>query len=275
MFLKGIFLFSIFIFFNPSFAFKASDSYPGLVKLIRKDGNGMIAQGTGFFISPDTLLTANHVVGKSRLYFRDAELDEPVLTEVVGSDKEYDIALLRAIDYERKDFYSLGSRSYIQRDLFSLAFYKLKGRFYSNEAQTRQAVIIPGFPQNSFNIIKGIIIDYQDFYSLVQVTYKTDPEMFSFSGMSGSPVFSENRELIGLVILQSIECPLFSERTIGFVPLEIVRHLLRRANGIRLGSEDLAENLFIKTMFSLLKTNRGFDEELFLRTMLSIQDDLY
>ena len=237
MFVRGIILFSLFIFFNTSLAFKASDSYPGIVKLIQKDENGVsIAFGTAFFISPDTMLTAAHVVREDSFYFRDAE--EQVLVEVIGLNKKYDIAFLRAIDYETEDFYSLVSLDETtEMDLLRLIFYLEKGKIVSKEAQVKESVIIPGFPNGPFNIIEGVITGYHAFTALVRVK-QTDPEISNFSGLSGSPVFSENGKLIGVLIAKIREQTfIFSLERLVFVPLEIIRYFFRKVQWDKIEKE--------------------------------------
>ena len=214
-----------------------SQLYPGIVRLILENGKG---HGTGFFISPGMISTAEHVAGEGSLYFIDASTGERVFTEVLGVDEKYDVALLRAINYESEHFYSVGSLDNEMDDFIRRVTYEHSRRLYS-PIKKGQSVTIPGFPHGDFNIVQGVVAGQLSFAPIVGITYKTDREMFTFGGISGAPVFSEDRDLIGVAIVGN-RFPYFPE-FIGFTPVEMLRDLVRRVEGRELFLPDKKEEV--------------------------------
>ena len=159
-----------------------SDLYSGVVKLVPENDE----TGTGFFISPDRLATAGHVASAGPIYFTDASTGERVFTEVLAIDEKTDLALLQAVNYKSKHFYSIGSlEDEKKNDLFRRVAYELEG-IYAYEAKIGYSVIIPGFPHGSFNIVQGTITNRIDFVPFATITYKKDREIHTFGGMSGT-----------------------------------------------------------------------------------------
>ena len=204
--------------------------YPGIVRLITENEQKRWS-GTGFFINYDMLTTAAHVADKGLLYFRDASTGERVFTEVLAIDKKYDLAILRAVNYESEHFYSVGSLDRQAKDFLRKVAYEnqLEG-FYPHEIEKGNAVIISGFPQGDFNIIQGDMTGNNiGFIPIMDVTHKTDREMLNFKGISGAPVFSSGRNLIGVAIIgNDLHDP---DEFIGFTPVEMLRDLVRKVEG--------------------------------------------
>ena len=200
--------------------------YPGVVKLFELFG----ASGTGFFIRPDIIATAAHVADKEPLFFENTVTNKLVFTEVLAVDKKHDLALLKAEGYESEHFYSVGSLDAEEElDFFKKTVYQQSGNFYSDRIRTQGFVTAPGFPHGSFNVVQGIVRDYRGFVSVADVTHKTNRRISTFFGLSGAPVFSKDQELIGV----NVQGNKFGSALefIGFVPVEILRDLVRKAEG--------------------------------------------
>lgn len=220
-YLKWIFYFIFCSFTN--FSFTLVNPIPGVVQLIGKTGTG-----TGFFITPDTLSTVNHVADAGPLYFIDDSTEEAVFTRVLYRDERSDLAVLKIIDtsmghpYESEDFYPLDSSD------------ETKEHFHQGEI-----VVIPGFPQGLFNILIGRITKHRNITimgvenvfmaNIIISQTKTDMSSFNGKGLSGAPVFSKDIQLIGVVVLGNNLHSSFKQ--VGFVPIEALNDLVRREEG--------------------------------------------
>ena len=207
--------------------------YPGIVKLITRHG---IGNATGFFISPDMLVTAAHVAALRGLYFRDPVTGNRVFTEIFRFDEKHDLALLLAVDYESEHFFPVGSTS--TRLVYEPGF-------GLQEVKWGDSVVIPGFPQGSFNTLQGIVTGRLGFSYYTRITDKTSKEISHFAGASGSPVFS-GEDLIGVVSYGN--SPHFPIEFIGFTPVEKLRDLIERseAEEQRIRRRLFQEILYIK-----------------------------
>ena len=147
-----------------------------------------IGKGAGVFICPDILVTAFHVVDeftgsvKDRLFFEDPYTYENIpLTTIVGLSEKYDLAALKAEDYEPKHCYSIDD---------------------SPEMNVRvsDAVTLYGFDKNYRPTEISGHIGKEVFYGnkLFQLI-RTQIYDGHLSGMSGAPVFSESNQLMGII----------------------------------------------------------------------------
>ena len=234
---------------NKQPSLEISDLYPGVVKLVLEDGRN----GTGFFISPDRLATAGHVVSEGPLYFIDAATGEPVFTEVLAIDEKTDLALLQAVNYESEHFYPIGSlEDEKKNDFLRRVAYELEG-IYAYEAKRGDSVTIPGFPHDSFNIIQGTITDRRGFVPFFAITYKTDRYIYTFGGMSGAPVFSTDKGLIGVAI--SALGTDHTHKKIGFTPIGMLRDLVRKAEGGEIFSPKERKEIMQSIFFAMKHKN--------------------
>ena len=225
--------------------------YPGVVRLILEDRSGA---GTGFFIRPDILATARHVAVEGPLYFRDPSTGDHVLTEVLGISDKYDLALLKAINYESEDFYSVGSLEEGEMNDYLMRVMAELSTDLPYEVGKGDAVIMTGFPHGSFHIAKGIMTRGKGQFIFAAASSRIDKRKSGFKGMSGGPVFSKDRELIGVVAAQIEHGSIWPYEIyeIGFVPVEHLRNLIRRAENGKILSPELQQKI-ITTIFQITK----------------------
>lgn len=258
-YLKWIFSFVFYSFVSFSFALVNPESYPGVVQLI-----GQTGLGTGVFITPGTLFTANHVANDGPLYFKDDSTGDIVFTSVLYRDERNDVAVLKVVgtsmgySYESEDFYSLGSLDETKSDFLQKA---IKEHFHRQEIG--ELVTIPGFPHGSFNIVQGVITDHWDLervinnvriamenVRIVTVTNQTDQSMHVFTGLSGAPAFSKDKQLIGVIVLgNTIFDP---NKKIGFVSIEKLKDLIRREEGMMISPSEKKEIKEIKEIIFVM-----------------------
>ena len=132
--------------------------------------------GSGFFIdNKGHIITCSHVIQNSKKVFIEIpfEGDEKIEVKVIALCPEFDIALLKTIDYQNEEFYELHSRKEI---------YTIKPGC---------EVFAIGFPlgQDNLKFTKGIISGRQK--SLIQTDTPINP------GNSGGPLLL-NDKVIGI-----------------------------------------------------------------------------
>ena len=88
--------------------------------------------------------------------------------------------------------------------------------------------------------------------SIVSVTYKAGADISTFYGLSGAPVFSKYNDLIGVAIVGNK--PHIPEELIGFVPVEIVRDLVRKVES---REKLLKEQNIITAILKVYKNNKS------------------
>lgn len=146
-------------------------------------------RGTGFFIGPDMLITARHVVADSVLNNQPViiQADKPVLCDVnfLGADGEnIDVVLLKCKAYQQDDYLKLLA------DVFN---------------ENRQLTIV-GYPKEFGGCTELISMSVQDRLGTQKKDYdtmvvRTDSLAFtSYKGFSGSPVLNEKGSAIGIAI---------------------------------------------------------------------------
>lgn len=148
-------------------------------------------RGTAFFIAPDTLVTARHIVAQN------AENGIPVIISTdkqVLCDVEYiaeegvnvDVVLLRCKDFQQEDYLKL-----------------LAAEFNED----RQLTIV-GYPKEFGNCSDIISMEVQDRLGNRKEDYdttvvRTDSLAFtSYKGFSGSPILNEKGSVIGITVNQ-------------------------------------------------------------------------
>ena len=202
--------------------------------------------GTGFFITPDIIVTAYHIIrGFSDIgFFWDQARNKNIFLKVLAIDEKYDLALLQ-----------LKTGKYLDKEL------DLKNtKPLSERIKKKEPVTVIGFPNRSYTEIQGNLISDKE---LLRITFKNKREFFrvlffhfildkliyiksekylhtikmgsykNIVGASGSPVFSKEGELLGVLVKQSRIID-----TIYYVPIEKLRDLIRET----LGSNFLSES---------------------------------
>lgn len=148
-------------------------------------------RGTAFFISPDTLITARHIVVDNVLNAQPIliKTGEDVLCDVVPIaeyGENVDVVLLKCKDYRQDDFLKL----------------------LSAEFNEDRKLTIVGYPKEFGNCTELISIDVQDRLGTKKDDYdtmvvRTDSLAFtSYKGFSGSPVLNEKGSVIGVSVNQ-------------------------------------------------------------------------
>lgn len=148
-------------------------------------------RGTAFFVAPDTLVTARHVVVEHLVSNAPVivSAEKHVLCDVEFIAEEgvnVDVVLLRCKDYQQKDFLKL-----------------LAAEFNEDRPLT-----IVGYPKEFGNNSDLISIEVQDRLGNRKEDYdttvvRTDALAFtSYKGFSGSPVLNEKGSVIGITVNQ-------------------------------------------------------------------------
>lgn len=148
-------------------------------------------RGTGFFIGPDTLVTARHIVAQNAVNGVPVIIstDKQVLCDVEYIAEEgvnVDVVLLRCKDYQQEDHLKL-----------------LAAEFNED----RQLTIV-GYPKEFGNCSDIISMEVQDRLGNRKEDYdttvvRTDSLAFSsYKGFSGSPVLNEKGSVIGITVNQ-------------------------------------------------------------------------
>lgn len=148
-------------------------------------------RGTAFFIAPDTLVTARHIVAQNAVNGVPVIIstDKQVLCDVEYIAEEgvnVDVVLLRCKDYQQEDHLKL-----------------LAAEFNED----RQLTIV-GYPKEFGNCSDIISMEAQDRLGNRKEDYdttvvRTDSLAFtSYKGFSGSPVLNEKGSVIGITVNQ-------------------------------------------------------------------------
>ena len=148
-------------------------------------------RGTAFFIGPDTLVTARHIVAQNAVNGVPVIIstDKQVLCDVEYIAEEgvnVDVVLLRCKDYQQEDHLKL-----------------LAAEFNED----RQLTIV-GYPKEFGNCSDIISMEVQDRLGNRKEDYdttvvRTDSLAFSsYKGFSGSPVLNEKGSVIGITVNQ-------------------------------------------------------------------------
>lgn len=148
-------------------------------------------RGTAFFIAPDTLVTARHIVAQNAVNGVPVIIstDKQVLCDVEYIAEEgvnVDVVLLRCKDYQQEDYLKL-----------------LAAEFNED----RQLTIV-GYPKEFGNCSDIISVEVQDRLGNRKEDYdttvvRTDSLAFtSYKGFSGSPVLNEKGSVIGITVNQ-------------------------------------------------------------------------
>ena len=148
-------------------------------------------RGTAFFIAPDTLVTARHIVAQNAVNGVPVIIstDKQVLCDVEYIAEEgvnVDVVLLRCKDYQQEDYLKL-----------------LAAEFNED----RQLTIV-GYPKEFGSCSDIISMEVQDRLGNRKEDYdttvvRTDSLAFtSYKGFSGSPVLNEKGSVIGITVNQ-------------------------------------------------------------------------
>lgn len=148
-------------------------------------------KGTAFFVTPDTLVTARHVVADKEMNDSPVLISTkpPVLCDVIyiaAEGDNIDVVLLKCRDYQQNDIL----------------------RLLAAEFNEERQLTITGYPKEFGNCTELISIEVRDRLGTPKEDYdsmvvRTDALAFtSYKGFSGSPVLNETGSVIGVVVNQ-------------------------------------------------------------------------
>ena len=157
-------------------------------------------QGTGFFIDPTTVVTTAHNVStlKGFLPLKDIKVS---LAFTQGEESGPLFALMAvATDpgYKKKEVVGIKSL-FLEKDLVALEVTWTAGERFRlapekhNKNRVGEIVYIPGFPLGEEVLIKGQIVESGESEFIISTNFSV------LNGVSGSAVFNELGEVIGLV----------------------------------------------------------------------------
>lgn len=179
-----------------------------------------IYRGTAFFIAPETLLTARHIVV-------DADSDDELIYVLVGDQKvECSVEFLSS----EVDAAILHTKNFKQDSIFCLPL--LSGEMI------KQELSIIGYPYELGNCIDYFIIKVENWKDRGAIrngfdifVRRIDNNAFqSYRGFSGSPVINHNNQVVGIVTDQFTG-------TLGYLSLKnISEELSTKCSGIILSN---------------------------------------
>lgn len=188
---------------------QANVPYLGLISFIRVDnfnttGGGVIggnASGTGFFITPNIVVTNYHVIADAKKVEVTFQNDYTVLAKVLGKDEANDVAILSAEGLEKRVIpLDLGTTNNIKEGekVYTIGFP------LSNDLGTRHKI-----SEGLVNGLSGL---------------KDDPTVFQISipiqpGNSGGPLITSDGRVIG--ITSSGINSVYYLRKVGTVPQNV------------------------------------------------------
>ena len=184
VFISCFFIFSSFA--DGSSDAKKRDKYLGVVFIYVVTPDSL-THGSAVFISPDTLVTALHVIRKVKdpmenyLYFNDSKTGEPIfISSVLHLDIENDLAVLKVKNYQSEVFYSIKESPVVP----------------SYAIDSSNDVVLAGFSLRHFFAVTGRMISYDFDMTIVFDNYPN-----SLLGMSGGAIFHEDtKELVGILL---------------------------------------------------------------------------
>ena len=170
-------------------------------KLVLTQNGIKKGQGTGFFITPNILVTARHVIDEDSLFLKDGVFDLLVLgekgsfqfrfKEIISFSEEYDLALIEVesdgAGNEEVTFLDLSFDSIQSGDIvYSYGYAKgvltgLKSEVVFVDEDLPDSIFLP-------------------FQRKVQAFKIYKPSTVKTNGMSGSPVVNNKGELVGVYI---------------------------------------------------------------------------
>ena len=140
-------------------------------------------QGSGFFVTPDLIATAGHIVNNTESFevmFSDGSKAKADFVHMESMDR-CDVGFIRLRSEHRKD------RPYLEFD---------------TETEAGESTIILGYPWGSnetISITSGIVAaSKHKWYPYLKLSLFAD--VASYPGNSGSPVFDMDGEVIGILV---------------------------------------------------------------------------
>lgn len=150
--------------------------------LLMKEEGEQVSHGSGFFVSPTYIMTANHVVQnrENRTVIVLTENNQHAEARVVFVDQGNDIAILEVPPNETAENYSFGTDSTSARD------YYIYGHPLNHENDILTNATFAGYTE-----VNGAVVVVLNGYAA--------------PGMSGGPVVNEYGNVVGMIILRGTE----------------------------------------------------------------------
>lgn len=210
-----VFLILLFSFLSPSLenSIVYSDNqnlYPKIIKIKILRNNEVTSLATGFFISPNTVVTNFHVIANFKppvnesLFFSNTNTGGGFLpfSEIIALDAQNDLAILKTKDYHSEFFYDINKTE-------------------NDSSQNTNKIYSPGFLGGDFYLIKATLkknrlhFYFQDDLeeNLMLIAHNTNHYGLK-NGASGSPIFSDDHQILGILVGSD------TSNTIYFTPID-------------------------------------------------------
>ena len=155
------------------------------------------ANGSGFFVASDKIVTNIHVVTDAKIVFAVSEKKVYNIEKVIGYDPKYDLVILK-----------------VSGEGNPLPF---------GEAKVDDPIFAVGYPGGGYDRIEGTVHGIRKSNNILRLTFKGFPENSLVGGNSGGPILNHKGEVIGVATTEN--------SGFGFASLSSVLKALLNSSG--------------------------------------------